>query len=211
MSLTTERKKLIGVITIIATMSSLVGVIYLRAATLEYIYGEFDIVNQSRMPVIVDWFDPEILIPHMADAQFYCEIYDYDNDSTELIVTLFYSNDHWELQNGSITMTFSHSPSSKHYYYTYLWAGEPEGTYYQYYYQVNDGNVTVKKPAEHDVFFDIQWDVQVNIHDYVPVYLFPLLADPCSIFLIILSIILIIIIVSLLISKRRNSRYNRKR
>jgi len=127
--------------------------------------GSFTHDTDNDAPLFASWYDSTTLIDPDADVLFYVVIYDIDNSSTELNVTLYWSDDSFGAINRSHNMAFSNSPSTNNYRYTYLFPGKPLGTYYQYYYVVNDGANTVYQPAAYlsGIYFDIQWDAP-----YVP-------------------------------------------
>ena len=129
--------------------------------------GDFEISVANDPPSFIDWYDPVTLLDPMADAPFFVIVYDQDNDSTGLNITLWYTNDSFATVNISVQMNFAISKAINTYKFTYNFPGEPQGTYYQYYYQAYDGYNLRKKPSELGVFLDIQWDVfPVEFPDY---------------------------------------------
>ena len=122
--------------------------------------GTFQYDTDNDAPTYQSWYDSTTLIDPYQDVLFYVVIEDIDNTSSELTVTLYYSNDSFGTYNISKSMSYASSPSTDNYRFTYLFPGEPLGTYYQYYYQVFDGDNYVEQPAAYasGILFDIQWD-----------------------------------------------------
>ena len=81
---------------------------------------------------------------------------DVDNTSGELTLTIYYSNDSFVSHNESVTMSYNDTISADTYRYIYEWDGEPANTYYDYYYQVFDGEHTVKENNS-GLYYDILW------------------------------------------------------
>lgn len=119
--------------------------------------GEFQIDTDNDAPSFTLVFDSTSLITPLQDVVFWAIIEDIDNTSTELTVTLYYSDDSFVLNNVSQSMSYESSPSANNYRYNYTMTGQPAGTYYQYYYQVEDGYSIVK--SGNPIYYDIQWDV----------------------------------------------------
>lgn len=150
----------------------LISPIKVFAADNDDIDLDFEIQGASP-PSFTSWYDPTTLLDPYANALFYAVIYDLDNTSDEINVTLFYSLDGFGANNVSVEMNFADSPAENTYRYTYLMLGEPQGTYYQFYYQANDTTFIRKKPSEAGVYFDIQWDVEPVVVDGAGFWILP--------------------------------------
>ncbi len=120
--------------------------------------GSFEISTVNDPPYIVDWYHNTTLIEPGTDVLFHATVWDIDNTSDELTVTLWYSNDTFMYDNNSVTMVFSKETSPDYYRYNYTIDGPNEGIY-SYYYEATDGEFTDYKPAGYNVgvYFDIQW------------------------------------------------------
>ena len=124
--------------------------------------GDFELDPFNDPPIFIDWYDSATLIPPDNSVTFHVLFNDIDNSSSELTVYLFYSNDSFAIYNNSYTMNFALENPRDTFRFTYLWPGQPYGTYFQYYYVLFDGSNYVKKPNEIGVYLDIQWDFAIQ-------------------------------------------------
>lgn len=189
----------------------MVSPILVIASDNDPITTDFEIAGATP-PTFSAWYDPTSLLDPFADALFYVVIYDVDNSSDEINITLFYSVDTFGIHNVSQQMAFSNSPAANTYRYTYNMLGKPAGTYYQYYYQANDTTFVRKKPSEAGVYFDIQWDVEpVAIGDNAGFWIFPSLdtlvsrEDRWVLWLL----LLLVVLTSYLVIQRNKNKYRR--
>lgn len=122
--------------------------------------GTFQLDTDNDASSFVSWYDSTTLIEPDNDVLFYTVVEDIDNASDHLTVTIWYSNDSFGLYNESQVMAYASTPSSNNYRFTHLFAGQPVGTYFQYYFSVYDGDNFVYQPAAYEagILFDIQWD-----------------------------------------------------
>lgn len=118
--------------------------------------GNFEQDTDNDAPTFVALLDQDDIVRPDVNVEFYATAYDIDNGSTELNVTLWWSDDIFTLDNHSIEMTYSSNPAINQYRYTYTFPGQADGTYLQYYYQVYDGYTTVKED-DGGIFYDIEW------------------------------------------------------
>jgi len=118
--------------------------------------GNFSLDIDNDPPVFIDWFDSQSIITPNDPITFWAIVEDVDNSSGELTVTLYYSNDSFNLINVSQTMTYVSSPDTYQHQFEYTMAGQTAGTYYQYYYQAYDGESYVKEDNT-GLYYDIQW------------------------------------------------------
>ena len=125
--------------------------------------GDFEVDTVNDAPVFVAWHDSDIILPPLTDELFFATISDVDNDSTELTVTLYYSDDNFAVMNDSETLVYFESPAPNQYNFSYNFPGQTGGTYYEYYYQVEDGFSRIKKPPSG--YLDIQWEIMAGPRD----------------------------------------------
>lgn len=115
-----------------------------------------NVANDS--PIFIDWYETDILIDPFEDVTFYADVFDVDNTSGQLTITLYYSEDSFSSQNFSVSMSYDSKISANTYRYNYTMNGRPSGTYMQYYYQAFDGENRVNEDNT-GFFYDIQWSV----------------------------------------------------
>jgi len=118
--------------------------------------GDFQVDTDNDPPFFVDWLDQEDTVSPYTSVLFYATILDIDNSSTELNVTLWYSNDSFSSVNVSVSMSYDSHPAANQWHFTYTFPGQAADTYYKYYYTVFDGNTTVKED-DNSNYYDIQW------------------------------------------------------
>lgn len=120
--------------------------------------GSFEISTVNDPPYIVDWYHNTTLIEPGTDILFHATVWDIDNSSDELTVTLWYSNDTFMYDNNSVSMVFYRETAADKYRYNYTIDG-PNGGIYAYYYEATDGEFIDYKPAGYDVgvYFYLQW------------------------------------------------------
>ncbi len=104
------------------------------------------------------WWDSDVLVIPLQNVSFWAIVEDIDNTSTELTITLYTSNDSFNLDNNSYSMVFLQEVSPNNYKFNYTFTGQPDGTYLHYYYQVYDGETYVEEDNS-GLFYDIQWQV----------------------------------------------------
>lgn len=155
-----ERIKIIWISILLLIFLSNSTVIYADDDTSE---GSAQIDTDNDAPSFVLVFDSVELVEPDTNIVFYTIIEDVDNDSTELIVTLYYSDDSFVIHNVSQSMSYVSSPQADQYRYEYIFLGQPAGVYYQYYYQVEDGYSNAKDDNSGS-YYDIQWETT----DYIP-------------------------------------------
>lgn len=108
-------------------------------------------------PVFIDWFETTEAQTPDEDVLVHAEIYDVDNTSGQLTVYMFYSTDDFLTHNISAPMTFNNSNGLHYYTFTVLVAGQPSGTYYQYYFTAFDGTTRVREPSTVGTYLEFQW------------------------------------------------------
>jgi hypothetical protein len=124
-----------------------------------------NVANDS--PIFMEWYETETLIDPFVDVTYYAEVFDIDNTSGQLTITLYYSEDSFSGQNLSVSMSYISKVSANTYRYEYTMTGRPSGTYMQYYYQAFDGENRVKEDNS-GFFYDIQWSVPAVVIDHKP-------------------------------------------
>ena len=97
-----------------------------------------------------EWITP------LENVTFWAIIVDIDNTSGELTTTIYYSNDSFVSHNESVTMSYNDTISADTYRFIYEWEGESSNTYYDYYYQVFDGENIVQE-TNGGLYYNIQW------------------------------------------------------
>jgi hypothetical protein len=164
-----------------------------------------NIANDS--PIFTDWYNTSVLIDPFIDVSFYAEVFDIDNTSGQLTITLYYSEDSFNSQNLSVSMNYISKVSANTYRYNYTMTGRPDGTYMQYYYQAFDGENRVKED-DSGFYYDIQWLFPAITID-VPLppdvdYERPIIEVPNILFIFVtLMLLLSVIAIFMNMSKRR--------
>lgn len=106
-------------------------------------------------PSFVSWFETAELITPSQDVDFTAEVYDLDNGSSELTVTLYYTFSIFSSENLSVVMSFDVPTAPFTNNYTYTFPGQPHGTVINYYYQAFDGETTVQEGVP--TYFELLW------------------------------------------------------
>jgi hypothetical protein len=121
-------------------------------------------------PMIVDFYEPVSIVSANENVTFFCLLYDLDNSSNELNVTLFYSVNSFATVNNSVNLTFNYSPETDYYRFDYEIAGQPPNTLWQFYYMAYDGETRVYEPTNYvsGDFLWIQW-ILVEYSSYIDV------------------------------------------
>lgn len=165
--------------------------------------GDFAVDTVNDTPIFMAWFDSVEILPAQQDQLFFATILDVDNDSTELTVTLYYSSDGFSGENISQALSYFEAPDVNQYNFSWIFPGQTEGTYYEYYYQVEDGYSRVKKPTSG--YYDIQWGIvggprDPNAMDFFLIYFLNNIALSLFqfVFALISFIIIIIVIIKIL-------------
>lgn len=125
-------------------------------STDDYSTGSFEQDTDNDPISIVALLDQEDVVRPNVNVEFYATVYDIDNDSAEITVTLWYSNDTFTVYNISQSIVFSSNPAVNQYRFTYNFTGQADGVYLQYYYTAFDGNTTARKDNS-GLFYDIEW------------------------------------------------------
>lgn len=153
-------KTAVTIVVVLILLLSLSGVVVIVHANpvIPTMTGDFQHDNDNDSPIFIEWYDAQSIINPLTDVVFFVIIQDIDNASDELIVDLYYSEYEFRIQNFSQSMSFISVVSVNTYRYEYLMSGKPEGTYMDYYFQVNDSSNVVRKPLiPATETFSIQW------------------------------------------------------
>jgi hypothetical protein len=170
-----KQKQLSSLVIIFFLFSSLTFVFAIDDSTIGIL--EFDNINDY--PIFMEVYETERLVQPNVAATFYAEIWDSDNVTTELNVTLYYSTNDFLLDNLSVTMDYISNVSANTYRYEYLMTGKPFGTYMNYYFTVNDSLNMVREPLITDTpdTYSVQWSYEPvtikRVDGYSPEPLFP--------------------------------------
>lgn len=130
--------------------------------------GELSLLNVANdPPIFTDWFNTSELIEPNVDVDFFAEVFDIDNVSTELTVTFYYSYDNFVSQNYSVAMNYDSVVDYNTYRFELTIVGKSSGTYMSYYYHVFDGENRVKED-DSGFFYDIEWQLPPVVIDHKP-------------------------------------------
>ncbi len=95
-------------------------------------------------PIFVSWSVSSVDNYPYTNVFMSVLVVDLDNQTTQLNLTIFYSNDSFVTDNRSYSMVYNNTPQSNQYNFTYTWAGQLGGSY-DFYYTANDGTTTTGK------------------------------------------------------------------
>lgn len=135
-----------------------------------YLYTNYDTVTQGWWdnisfckevippigPVIIDWFETNIIIHPDTPIAFYSTVNDNDSSYDALTVILYYSNDTFDNYNVSESMLYDETISENIYRFICLLESESSSTCYQYYYTANDSQTFTRSP-EGVSFYNVRW------------------------------------------------------
>lgn len=124
--------------------------------------GDMALDLDNDPPVFIEWEEATAIVTENLDFLFYVVIEDIDNTSSELNVTLFYSNNLFVSDNNTINMTYESSPATNQYRFIYWFSGQPAVTTYDFYYVAFDGETQVRKPTTEGYYYNIQWGTAVR-------------------------------------------------
>ena len=131
--------------------------------------GDFDAVAWDNDPfILLEWFTTDELITPLVNVEFSLTVYDEDNSSDELNVTLFYSNSEFYSNNLSELLIFDHENSPHNFTYVYTLAGQSQNTRIHYYYKVTDGLTVGRRPINTDEYYDVLWSELAITRIYSP-------------------------------------------
>lgn len=124
--------------------------------------GNFSFDDVNDPPTFQEWYETEEVISPFTDVLFFAEIQDIDNSSDQLNVSLHYTfTSSWGASNETIYLNESTELGNMTYRFEYLFSGQASGAYMQYYYQVFDGETTVREG--YPIYFDLQWSLPAII------------------------------------------------
>jgi len=129
------------------------------AATDNTSTGDFQEDTDNDAPNFLSWYAGGEILDINVDKEFYAEIRDIDNTSTELTVVFYYSSDSFASENLSQAMIFqSQNAKQDNFTFGYTFPRQVDGVYYQFYYEVSDNARSITKYADGvGTYFDIQW------------------------------------------------------
>lgn len=106
-------------------------------------------------PYFIDWYETSELITPLTDIDFYASVFDIDNGTTEINITIYYTFSTFAYENYSVDLVYDSNPSSHIYRYIYQFAGQIAGITMRYYYQAYDGENIVREG--YPTYFEITW------------------------------------------------------
>ncbi len=106
-------------------------------------------------PYFVDWYETSELITPLVDVDLYASVFDVDNITTEITITVYYTFSSFTYENYSVVLVYDSNTSTHIYRYIYQFAGQSSVTTMRYYYQAYDGENIVREG--YPSYFEITW------------------------------------------------------
>lgn len=106
-------------------------------------------------PYFISWYETSELITPLVDVEFYASVFDIDNSTTEINITVYYTFSTFAYENLSVDLVYDSNPLPHIYLYDYLFFGQVDVTTMRYYYQAYDGENIVRKG--YPTYFEITW------------------------------------------------------
>ena len=95
--------------------------------------------------VFISWYETDETVTPSEDIIFYVVVYDVDNISSEISITLYYTHTGFTTQNLSVSLNYVSTVDTNTYRYEYTFTGQESGIQLSFYYQAFDGENYVKK------------------------------------------------------------------
>ena len=106
-------------------------------------------------PYFITWYETAELITPLTDVNLYASVFDIDNGTTEINITVYYTFSTFTYENYSVDLVYDSTVFPHTYLYDYLFAGQTSSTTMRYYYQAFDGENIVREG--YPTYFEITW------------------------------------------------------